>query len=219
MKKSNADLILEAIQDLHAQEQIVTRETLAEVCDLTMTTIDDRVAYLIDNGKVHRVQRGVFVPAPDHRPARMINKMILPDGTVKIEIGDDHVLTLTPREDRSLAALMVGAGQQFAAIEVGHHAAILASELSQQIKQLKRDLVVLTAKKGNLQPLEVVDVDATEATTKATTKTSTRLPTKKQIERRQKMLKASRQAAWREKERARTEALKRQSEASTETST
>ena len=143
MKKSNADLILEAIQDLHAQEQIVTRETLAEVCDLTMTTIDDRVAYLIDNGKVHRVQRGVFVPAPDHKPARLMSKTILPDGTVKIDIGDDHTLTLTPRESRMLGELTSGAGQQFAAIELGHQSAILSSELAMQMKQIRRDLALI----------------------------------------------------------------------------
>ena len=36
---------------------------------------------------------------------------MLTDGTVKIEIGDD-VLTLTPREDRALAMLQVGAVMQ-----------------------------------------------------------------------------------------------------------
>ena len=33
--------------------------------------------------------------------------MLFPDGTVKIEIGDDEILTLTPREARNLGNLMV----------------------------------------------------------------------------------------------------------------
>ncbi len=36
--KSNAETILEAIQDLHNQEQIVTRETLAQLTDLKLFT-------------------------------------------------------------------------------------------------------------------------------------------------------------------------------------
>lgn len=140
MKRSNTEIILEAIQDLHTQEQIVTRETLSDMTGLTMTVIDDRVRDLIDCGKVHRVQRGVFVPAPEHKPARIITKSVLPGGTVVVEVGDDHVLILTPRENRALGELMAGAAQQYASIESGHQAAIMASELHQQIRQLRQEL-------------------------------------------------------------------------------
>jgi len=143
MKRSNAELVLEAIQDLHNMEQVVTRETLSTVTGLKLTVIDDRVAYLIDNGQVHRIQRGVFVPAPDHKPARLMSKTVLPDGTVKIDIGDDQTLTLTPRENRMLGELMSGSGQQFSAIEIGHQSAVLASELALQVKSLRRELAVV----------------------------------------------------------------------------
>ena len=139
-KKTNSEIVFEAIKDLHAQEQIVTRETLADVTNLKLTIIDDRVANLIEEGLVHRVQRGVFVPAPDHKPARIISKTILPCGTVKIEIGDDQVLTLTPREARNLGSLMAGVAQQFSSIELGHQAAHMASELTLQIKGIRREL-------------------------------------------------------------------------------
>jgi hypothetical protein len=88
---------------------------------------------------VHRVQRGVFVPAPEHEPARFISKTILPCGTVKVEIGDD-VLTLTPRENRMLGDLMVGASLQFAGIEVGHQVAHVTGEMSRQILQMRRQI-------------------------------------------------------------------------------
>ncbi|QLI49437.1 hypothetical protein vBPaeMUSP18_45 [Pseudomonas phage vB_PaeM_USP_18] len=146
MKRSNTDIVLEAIQDLHAQEQIVTRETLADTTGLKLTVIDDRVSHLIDCGQVHRVQRGVFVPAPEHKPARIITKTILPGGTVSIEIGDDHVLTLTPRENRMLAELMAGAAQQYASIESGHQAAHMAGELNLQLKQLRQELKAVCVK-------------------------------------------------------------------------
>lgn len=139
-KKTSTETVMEAIEDLHAQEQIVTREVLAETLDLKLTVIDDRLSYLVDNGQIHRVQRGVFVPAPKHRPARLITKTILPGGMVSIEIGDDHVIQLTPRENRVLGELMAGAGQQFAAIELGHQTANEMAELYLQLKQVKRDL-------------------------------------------------------------------------------
>ena len=138
--KSNAETILEAIEDLHNQEQIVTRETLSQLTDLKLSIVDDRLSYLVDSGQIIRVQRGVFIPAPKHRPARLMSKMVLPDGTVKIEIGDDEILTLTPREARHLGNLMVAEAMQYANIEMGHHMAILQSEVTSQVRKLNRQV-------------------------------------------------------------------------------
>ena len=141
--KSNAETILEAIEDLHNQEQIVTRETLAQLTDLKLSIIDDRLSYLVDSGQIIRVQRGVFIPTPKHRVARLMSKMVLPDGTVKIEIGDDQILTLTPREARNLGNLMVAEAMQYANIEMGHNMAILQSEISSQMRKLNRKVTDL----------------------------------------------------------------------------
>lgn len=138
-KSTHSLMVLDAIQDLHTKEQIVTRETLAAITGLKMSIIDDRISYLIEEGLVYRVQRGVFVPALQHPPARLISKTALPDGTIKIEIGDDHVLTLTPRENRTLGELMASASMQFACIETGHHAATVSAELSAQIRDMRRE--------------------------------------------------------------------------------
>lgn len=150
--KSNAETILEAIEDLHNQEQIVTRTTLADLTGLQLSIIDDRLSYLVDSGQIIRVQRGVFIPAPKHRPSRIMCKMVLPDGTVKIEIGDDDVLTLTPREARNLGNLMVAEAMQYANIEMGHHMAILQSEISGQVRKLTRQVGDLmdSGKQGEL---------------------------------------------------------------------
>ena len=150
--KSNAETILEAIEDLHNQEQIVTRTTLADLTGLQLSIIDDRLSYLVDSGQIIRVQRGVFIPAPKHRPSRIMSKMVLPDGTVKIEIGDDQILTLTPREARNLGNLMVAEAMQYANIEMGHHMAILQSEISGQVRKLTRQVGELmdSGKQGEL---------------------------------------------------------------------
>ncbi len=99
--------ILDAVCELHALEQVATRETVAELTGLKQAIVDDRLKFLTDDGRLKRVLRGVYVPVEVHPPARSISKTVLSDGMVKIEIGDD-VLTLTPREDRTLAMLLSG---------------------------------------------------------------------------------------------------------------
>ncbi|MEG2265262.1 MAG: hypothetical protein RSC68_13105 [Acinetobacter sp.] len=144
--------MLEAIEDLVNQEQIVTRETLSQLTGLKLSIVDDRLSYLVDSGQIIRVQRGVFIPTPKHRVARLMSKMVLPDGTVKIEIGDDDILTLTPREARHLGNLMVAEAMQYANIEMGHHMAILQSEVTGQVRKLNRQVSDLlgVGKQGDL---------------------------------------------------------------------
>lgn len=136
---SNAEIVLEAIQDLHAREQIATRETLSELTGLKLSIIDDRLGYLVDDGKIHRVQRGVFVPAAHHSPARPITRSMLADGTTVLEIGDE-VLHLSPRESRMLGEVMAGSAQAFAVIEIGHQAAYQSNVLGAAISDLRREV-------------------------------------------------------------------------------
>ena len=137
--RSTAEIVFEAIQDLHVHEQIVTREILAELTGLKLTTIDDRLAHLVDNGRIRRVQRGVFVPMEQHRPARPISRTLCPDGTTVLEVGET-VMILSPRESRMIGELMAGSSQQYAAIEIGHEAARLNAHLSAQISEVRREV-------------------------------------------------------------------------------
>ena len=137
--KSNAEIVLEAVQDLFAREQIVTRETLSELTGLKLTTIDDRLGYLLDNGRIRRVQRGVFVPLEQHKPARPISRTLCPDGTTVLEVGDT-VMILSPRESRMIGELMAGSSQQYAAIEIGHETARLNAVLQAQISEVRREV-------------------------------------------------------------------------------
>ena len=137
--KSNAEIVLSAVQDLFAREQIVTREILAELTGLKLKTIDDRLGHLVDTGKIRRVQRGVFVPLEQHRPARPISRTLCPDGTTVLEVGDT-VMILSPRESRMIGELMAGSSQQYAAIEIGHEAARLNAALQAQISDVRREV-------------------------------------------------------------------------------
>lgn len=154
--KSTAEIVLEAVQDLHAKEQIVTRETLAEVTGMKLVVIDDRLSYLADNGKIRRVQRGVYVPMEQHKPARLITRTLLPDGTTVLEIGDE-VLQLTPRESRVVGELMSGSGQQFAAIQVGHEAEFMAATLSAKVRRMENILRDLMAERVDGQMVLPLD--------------------------------------------------------------
>lgn len=117
-KETSTQRIYDAVCELHALEQVATRETVAELTGLKLSIVDDRLRDLRDDGQVRRVLRGVYVPVEVHPPARSISKTVLTDGTVKIEIGDE-VLTLTPREDRALAMLQAGAAMQVLGVATG----------------------------------------------------------------------------------------------------
>ena len=150
--RSTAEVVMGAIEDLHAREQIVTREILSELTDLKLTTIDDRLGHLVDTGKIRRVQRGVFVPLEQHRPARPISRTLCPDGTTVLEVGDT-VMILSPRESRMIGELMAGSSQQYAAIEIGHEAARLNAVLSAQISEVRREVARMGLRTEDDAPL------------------------------------------------------------------
>ena len=138
INRTTIQQILDTVQDLHNLEQIVTREAVREATGLPLTTIDDRLATLVDRGEILRVERGVFVPAVRHPPARTISKTTLPDGSVKIEVGD-VVLELTPREDRHLAGLMAGSATQLLAISESHEIAAAVASLRRKVGQIESE--------------------------------------------------------------------------------
>ena len=150
--RSTAEVVMGAIEDLHAREQIVTREILSELTGLKLTTIDDRLGHLVDTGKIRRVQRGVFVPLEQHRPARPISRTLCPDGTTVLEVGDT-VMILSPRESRMIGELMAGSSQQYAAIEIGHEAARLNAVLSAQISEVRREVARMGLRTEDDAPL------------------------------------------------------------------
>ena len=135
----NSQKVLEAIQDLHNLEQIVTRENLSSSLAMPMSVIDASLAYLVDCGHIIRIQRGVFRPSIAHNPARMISQSELNDGCVLIEIGDDISLTLTPKEARIIGTMLQGRANQYAQIESGQAMIDLANTIKLQMNSTKPD--------------------------------------------------------------------------------
>ncbi|MFG5779188.1 hypothetical protein ACFIQF_19180 [Comamonas sp. J-3] len=99
--------IYDAVCELYNLEQVATRETVAELTGLKLSIVDDRLRALVDDDQLKRLLRGVYAPVEVHPPSRAMSKTVLPDGIVKLEVGDE-VLTLTPREERTLALLLSG---------------------------------------------------------------------------------------------------------------
>ena len=72
--KTSAQIIWDAIMDLHNQQQPITRASLMEVTGLKMSIIDDHVARMVDDGRLRRVIAGVFSPVVLHNPPRPMSK-------------------------------------------------------------------------------------------------------------------------------------------------
>lgn len=137
--RTNKSLILEAVEDLHNLEQTVTRTVLQHHTGLKLTTIDDHLKNLVNDGLIYRVQTGVFVPAFQHPPARPVSVMMLPDGTTIHDIGDD-VIKLTPREQRMHSALTAGFSAQAAQVEQGQQQSRMIAEMASQIRNTNRQI-------------------------------------------------------------------------------
>jgi hypothetical protein len=148
--------IWDAMRDLANQEQVITRELLEDLTGLKMYIIDSHIKTLKSAGKIVALVGGVYRIANEYPVTRSMSKTVLPDGMVKIEIGDE-VLTLTPKEDRALAGLQAGAAVQYAAIDAGRASTMLAAQLGEQVKKLSRQVAALHAKVDpNQLALEVV---------------------------------------------------------------
>ncbi|MDI1260242.1 hypothetical protein [Aquabacterium sp.] len=133
-KRSTSQIVFDAVVDLHAAEQVVTREALVQVTGLKMTIVDDRIAALVDDERVRRVMAGVFMPNDIPPPARAITTTMLPWGWVKLEIGDE-CMDLTPREARMLGRALAGHAMEFASIQAGREAVAIGAEVARAIKE------------------------------------------------------------------------------------
>lgn len=151
IQRTTKQQILDAVEDLHNMEQMVTREAVQAVTGLSLTIIDDRLGVLVDDGLIIRKSRGVFVPAVLHPPARLISKTEIPGGLVKIEIGDT-VLTLTPREDRMLAKMLAGVAMEYAAVEMGQ-------EMTGMMAAMRNRIARLESRLRKLEPPAQMDLD------------------------------------------------------------
>lgn len=155
MAITSTQRVYDAVCDLHALEQVATRETVAELTGLKLTIVDDRLSTLVDDERLKRVLRGIYVPVEAFAPARDISKTIVSNGLVKYEIGD-WVLTLTPREERRLAELSSGVLTQAIGIESSRQTSILITEMAAKLKKIEREYAALKAHRQGTTQLDML---------------------------------------------------------------
>lgn len=135
---SSAELVLDAVFELHSLEQIVTRAKLADHLNLKLSIIDDKLKTLANDGLIDRAERGVYVPVIKHPPSRVMSHMVLPCGMEIIDIGDD-VLKLTPRETRTLAVMLAGRASQATDTHLANQVSSLAAELVHSLRAIEKN--------------------------------------------------------------------------------
>lgn len=140
MKITQKQQVYEAVVELHNKEIPASRTTIAEILGIKQTVIDDCLKVLADDELIYRLCSGVYAPVVQHPPARTVYKTILPDGTVKLEVGDDHILTLTPKEARTLGGLMYAEATEYGSLALSSRFAEINNVLHNRIKKLEKAL-------------------------------------------------------------------------------
>lgn len=135
--KTKRQTVLEAVIDLHNKETPASRTTIAKLTGIKQTAVDECLKRLADDELIYRLCSGVYAPTIQHPPQRTIYKAVLPDGTVKLDIGDD-VLTLTPAEARKLGSLMLGEATEYGNIALSAHFAEQNHAMHNRIKALEK---------------------------------------------------------------------------------
>lgn len=106
--ESSTERTLEVIRHLYAIKQRAVSTLEIEACsELALSTVQDSLKRLLEVGQITRPGRGMYVPVTQYQAPRAISQTLLPDGTCKIEIGD-NVLALTPMEHRALVRMLGG---------------------------------------------------------------------------------------------------------------
>ena len=106
-KRTTRQIVLQAIITLTEHNQAASRQRIQEVAGLTYDTVDMALKRLREEGLIRVVASGYYEPI-DQTVDRAISTTSLPHGRLKLEIGDDVVTNLTPREALALAKQLAG---------------------------------------------------------------------------------------------------------------
>lgn len=138
-ERSNAELIWDTCVDLHNAGRIISRKVLVEITCLKTAVVDVHVETLVDNDKLRRLGAGMLEVVIQYPPARATSVTELPDGFVKLEVGD-VCLHLQPTEARRVSRQMLGYASQLAESDATSRALERCAELSRQIFDLRRQI-------------------------------------------------------------------------------
>jgi hypothetical protein len=127
--------VYQAVVDLTNQHRPASRQLIAKMTGFKLTTVDDHVKTMKDEGLLSPVVSGV-VELAEHFPLdRPISITELPSGMVKYEIGDD-VLELTPSEARRTGRMMGGFAQDAHVISGEREGRSRATQIAHLERQL-----------------------------------------------------------------------------------
>lgn len=136
--------VFDAVRDLRELDQIATRDTVAEVTGLKLSIVDDRLRTLVDDGKLKRLLRGVYELVETFPEPRTIYCGILPNGMVKLEVGES-VETFTPSEARRAARALGGFAEDARVIESTRAHLFMATELAAKVERQDREMKAMRA--------------------------------------------------------------------------
>lgn len=105
-ERKNKEIVFQVIVDLCEHNQGASRARIVELTHLKMTTVDEQVKRLKEDGRIRALFNGVFEPV-DQSIDRCVSTTTLPFGRTKVEVGD-QLMELTPREAFALAKQLAG---------------------------------------------------------------------------------------------------------------
>lgn len=114
VRVSTTELVYRSVVEHRETGRACSRQSLAQATSLPLTIVDDRVKFLknVERIRLAGGVPGIFEPTEDRSEDRAISTTIMPNGKVKLEIGDS-VLELSMREARHLGAAFGGFALQF----------------------------------------------------------------------------------------------------------
>lgn len=139
-RRTSRQIIWDAIQEMAAMGQAITRKTLQEVTGLTYHIVDDHVSRFVDeDGTLRRVVDGVFELVKGYDAPRPVSVTDLDDGQTIIEVGDQE-MRLWPREVRKVAMRLAGEAQQLATMQLQHDVALATQGLQLEFRAVQREM-------------------------------------------------------------------------------
>ena len=149
-KRTTRQIIWGALVDLRAQQQIATRQVLAEVTGLKLVTIDDHLNRMVDDGDLFRPVAGVVEIIDKMPPPRAVSVTDTPEKACIIEVGDE-MFRLWPEELRILAVRLSGSAVQYSNIQYGRETGVAMAEMLSVVRKLERENKALAAEVRKLQ--------------------------------------------------------------------
>lgn len=106
-KKVAGKDVLDCVLEQQRLLRTVTRELVADILKIPMYAADYHLKKLVDDGSLIRVKPGIYAVDDAQHSTRPISTTIMPDGILKVEIGD-YVLDLNKNEARMLSRFLCG---------------------------------------------------------------------------------------------------------------